>query len=94
MLARSFLYVPKGTLHVYKNVEEETGRMLVSRTPWAGMPASVVTPRCAAYPTGCSTGLLVARRYSPSTLHSPPDRRPQDRISRDGAEYDFQQHAC
>jgi mannose-6-phosphate isomerase-like protein (cupin superfamily) len=33
MLAGSFLYVPKGTLHVYKNVGEETGRMLVSQTP-------------------------------------------------------------
>jgi mannose-6-phosphate isomerase-like protein (cupin superfamily) len=62
ILARSFLYVPKGTLHVYKNVGEETGRMLVSRPPRAGMPASVVTPRCAACPTGCSTGLLVDRR--------------------------------
>ncbi len=33
MLAGSFLYVPKGNLHVHRNVGEGTGRMLVSQTP-------------------------------------------------------------
>jgi quercetin dioxygenase-like cupin family protein len=33
MLAGSFLYVPKGNLHVHKNVGEGTGRMLMSQTP-------------------------------------------------------------
>jgi mannose-6-phosphate isomerase-like protein (cupin superfamily) len=33
MPAGSLLYVPKGNLHVYKNVGEGMGRMLVSQTP-------------------------------------------------------------
>jgi mannose-6-phosphate isomerase-like protein (cupin superfamily) len=33
MSAGSLLYVPKGNLHVYKNVGERMGRMLVSQTP-------------------------------------------------------------
>jgi mannose-6-phosphate isomerase-like protein (cupin superfamily) len=31
--AGSLIYVPKGNLHVYRNVGEGTGRMLVSQTP-------------------------------------------------------------
>ncbi len=31
--AGSLLYVPKGTLHAYRNVGEGTGRMLVNQTP-------------------------------------------------------------
>ena len=31
--AGSLLYVPKGTLHVHKNVGTTTGRLLVSQTP-------------------------------------------------------------
>lgn len=33
MPAGSLLYVPKGTLHAYRNVGEGTGRMLVNQTP-------------------------------------------------------------
>ena len=33
MPAGSLLYIPKGNLHVYRNVGEGTGRMLVSQTP-------------------------------------------------------------
>jgi quercetin dioxygenase-like cupin family protein len=29
----SLVYVPKGTLHTYKNIDDKPGRMLVSQTP-------------------------------------------------------------
>ncbi len=29
----SLVYVPKGTLHAYKNIDDKPGRMLVSQTP-------------------------------------------------------------
>jgi len=56
---------------------EYLGQVAAFRTPWAVMPTSVVTPRCASYQTGRFTALSVTRKCSPSILHSPPDRRPQ-----------------
>ena len=44
-------------------------RLLPYRMPWAGMPASAVTPRCAVSPMGSSTALPVAPKCSPSTKH-------------------------
>jgi hypothetical protein len=35
-------------------------------TPWAATPASAATPRCAGFPTACSTVRRAARRYFPS----------------------------
>jgi hypothetical protein len=44
-------------------------RLRPYRRPWAGMPASAVTPRCAVSPTGSSAALPAAPKFSPYMLH-------------------------
>jgi mannose-6-phosphate isomerase-like protein (cupin superfamily) len=69
--AGSFVYVPKGTLHTFKNIEEQQGRLLVTITPAGleeffyaiGTPAVNQTPPPALDPGVIEKVMQLAKDY-------------------------------
>lgn len=69
--AGSFVYIPKGTLHTFKNIEEQPGRLLVTITPAGleeffyaiGTPAADLTTPPAFDPSVIEKLMQLAKDY-------------------------------